>query len=49
MRCSVYDGIIIVFSECKAVYIINRRADSVEKLIFDSDNNGAQPERLKFS
>jgi len=34
-----------VLQECKAVYIINRRADSVEKLIFDSDNNGAQPER----
>jgi hypothetical protein len=33
------------FTDCKAVYLINRRADSVEKLIFDTDENGAQPDR----
>eukprot|EP00090_Calanus_glacialis_P026303 TRINITY_DN4132_c0_g1_i1.p1 TRINITY_DN4132_c0_g1~~TRINITY_DN4132_c0_g1_i1.p1 ORF type:complete len:917 (-),score=292.39 TRINITY_DN4132_c0_g1_i1:102-2852(-) len=34
-----------VLQDCKAVYLINRRADSVEKLIFDTDKNGAQPDR----
>ena len=36
---------IFYFPDCKAVYLINRRADSVEKLIFDTDKNGAQPDR----
>jgi len=34
-----------VLQDCKAMYLINRRSDSVEKLVFNMSNEGAQPER----
>lgn len=31
--------------DCAAVYLLNRKTDSLEKLVFDTDKNEAQPDR----